>query len=138
MTINDYDTVYQLWLSCKGMGLNHLDDSREGIAAFLARNPHTCLVSTEGEKIVGVIMAGHDGRRAYIYHTAVDPSHQGRGIDSRLVEACLLAIKEEGIHKVALLILIKMRLVTAFGESVVLWLGKTWSIATDHCRRLSV
>ncbi len=86
------------------MGLNNLDDSREGIEKFLARNPHTCLVSTEGEKIVGVIMAGHDGRRAYIYHTAVDLSHQGRGIGSRLVEACLLAIKEEGVHKVALLV----------------------------------
>ena len=34
MTIEDYEAVYQLWLSCAGMGLNNLDDSREGIAVF--------------------------------------------------------------------------------------------------------
>ncbi len=34
----EYDEVYVLWLSCPGMGLNNLDDSREGIAQYLARN----------------------------------------------------------------------------------------------------
>lgn len=37
MTLEDYDSVYGLWLSCKGMGLNNLDDSREGIGRFLER-----------------------------------------------------------------------------------------------------
>ncbi len=27
MTIADYEAVYALWLSCKGMGLNYVDDS---------------------------------------------------------------------------------------------------------------
>ena len=36
MTISDYDKVYALWLSCAGMGLNNLDDSREG--NFFSRN----------------------------------------------------------------------------------------------------
>lgn len=31
MTITDYNEIYALFLSCKGMGLNDLDDSREGI-----------------------------------------------------------------------------------------------------------
>lgn len=31
MTISDYDNVYKLWLSCAGMGLNNLDDSKTGI-----------------------------------------------------------------------------------------------------------
>ena len=39
MKIEDYDQVYQLWLSCRGMGLNNLDDSREGIDRYLKRNP---------------------------------------------------------------------------------------------------
>ena len=42
MTIEDYSEVYKLWLSCKGMGLNSLDDSKEGIEKFLNRNPDTC------------------------------------------------------------------------------------------------
>ena len=37
----DYDSIYKLWLSCPGMGLNNLDDSREGIARYLARNPES-------------------------------------------------------------------------------------------------
>ena len=31
MTIDDYEKVYALWMSCKNMGFNNLDDSREGI-----------------------------------------------------------------------------------------------------------
>ena len=30
MKIEDYDNVYDLWMSCVGMGLNNLDDSKEG------------------------------------------------------------------------------------------------------------
>ena len=103
MTIVDYDEVYSLWLSCKGMGLNSLDDSREGIARFLVRNPQTCFVAEEKE-IVGVIMAGHDGRRGFIYHTAVSPEQRGRGIGTALVNAALDALKAEGISKVALVV----------------------------------
>ena len=29
MTIEDYDEVYSLWMSCVGMELNNLDDSKE-------------------------------------------------------------------------------------------------------------
>ena len=42
MTIDDYEEVYSLWMSCKGMGLNNLDDSKEGIEKFLIHNPNTC------------------------------------------------------------------------------------------------
>ena len=45
MVINDYDEIYALWMSCAGMGLNNLDDSREGIDKFLKRNPDTCFVA---------------------------------------------------------------------------------------------
>ena len=104
MTLADYDDVYALWLSCKGMGLNNLDDSRDGIARYLERNPETCFVALNGEKIIGVIMAGHDGRRGFIHHTAVAPEHRRRGIAKRLVEAALNALKGLGINKVALLV----------------------------------
>ena len=44
MKLEDYSEVYALWMSCKGMGLNDLDDSREGIARFLERNPDTIAI----------------------------------------------------------------------------------------------
>ena len=36
MTIDDYEGVRELWMSCSGMGLNNLDDSRVGFERFLA------------------------------------------------------------------------------------------------------
>lgn len=102
MTIEDYDQVYALWLSCRGMGLNDLDDSRAGIEKYLRRNPDTCFVAESGETVIGVIMTGHDGRRGYIHHTAVHPDHRGKNIGTRLVEAALAALRAEGINKVAL------------------------------------
>ena len=47
MKIDDYENLYRLWMACKGMGLNDLDDSREGITRFLKRNPDTCFVAAE-------------------------------------------------------------------------------------------
>ena len=100
----DYDQVYQLWLSCAGMGLNDLDDSKEGIARFLQRNPQTCLVAVENQTIIGAILVGSDGRRAYIYHTAVHPNYRRRGIARQLVEAVLTVLNDLKIHKVALVV----------------------------------
>lgn len=51
MSIDDYEDVYALWTSCKGMGLNNLDDSKEGIEKFLLRNPETCFVAEENKKL---------------------------------------------------------------------------------------
>lgn len=104
MTIKDYSSVYALWQSCSGMGLNNLDDSMEGIEKFLKRNPTTCFVAVEDEEIVGVIIAGHDGRRGYIYHTAVHKSYRRRGIAEKLLDKCMEALKAEGINKVALVV----------------------------------
>lgn len=116
MQIADYDAVYALWLSCAGMGLNDLDDSREGIAKFLSRNPDTCFVAEEHGKIIGVILAGNDGRRGYIYHTAVSPDERGRGLGTELVTAALTALKACGIHKVALVVFAKNETGNAFWE----------------------
>lgn len=116
MTIGDYEGVYALWLSCKGMGLNDVDDSREGIARYLARNPNTCKVAEENDGIVGVIMAGHDGRRGFIYHTSVSPACRRQGIGSLLVDAALEALRLEGVTKVALVAFSRNETGNAFWE----------------------
>ena len=104
MTITDYDKVYNLWRLCPGMGLNNIDDSKEGIEKFLDRNPNTCFVAEEEKQIIGVILVGNDGRRGYIYHTAVKPSYQRKGIGTQLVNTALEALKNIGIIKVALVV----------------------------------
>lgn len=104
MNTDDYEKLYDLWLSCKGMGLNSVDDSREGIERFLSRNPDTCFTAEEENRIVGAIMAGSDGRRGYIYHTAVHPDFRNRGIGSGLVKAVTDGLKDMGIAKAALVV----------------------------------
>ena len=98
------------------MGLNTIDDSREGIARYLKRNPNTCFVSEHDRNITGAILAGHDGRRGYIYHTAVNPAYRHQGIGTALVNAALHALANEGIIKVALVVFSRNDAGNAFWE----------------------
>ena len=118
MTIDDYDEIYNLWVSCAGMGLNNFDDSRDGIDKFINRNPDTCFVALIENKIVGVILAGNDGRRGFIYHTAVNPRFRKQGIGRKLVDTAILALKQCGINKVALVVFDKNIDGNAFWESL--------------------
>lgn len=104
MTIEDYETVYKLWSNTAGMGMRSLDDSREGIEKFLKRNPGTNFVAVVNDKIVGVTLGGHDGRRGYIYHTAVDVEYRSQGIGKNLVDTLIAAFEKEGINKAALVV----------------------------------
>ncbi|MDD6071597.1 MAG: GNAT family N-acetyltransferase [Clostridiales bacterium] len=102
MSSSDYEEVHKLWLSCQGIGLNELDDSKEGIERFLLRNPDTCFVAEKDGNVGGVILAGHDGRRAYIYHLAVAKEYRGKGIGTQLVDAAMNELAFLGIQKAAL------------------------------------
>lgn len=117
MKTEDYDQVYELWIHTPGMGLNDLDDSREGIERYLRRNPRTCFVAEENEKIAGAILAGHDGRRGYIYHTTVADAYRRQGIGSLLAEKAVKALEAEGIHKAALVVFDRNTLGNAFWEA---------------------
>lgn len=118
MVIDDYDEVYTLWTSCTGMGLNDLDDSREGINRFLKRNPDTCFVAECDNHIVGAIIVGNDGRRGYIYHTAVASQYRKQGIARQLVETAMQELKQCGINKVALVVFNKNENGNAFWEKL--------------------
>lgn len=104
MSQKDYAEVYALWNSCDGIGLNPIDDSESGIARFLLHNPNTCFVATIDGKIVGVILAGQDGRRGYIYHLAVAQQYRGKGIGKELVCNAVCALERLGIQKTALVV----------------------------------
>ncbi|MBQ3373376.1 MAG: GNAT family N-acetyltransferase [Oscillospiraceae bacterium] len=102
VTIDDYDAVYELWQSTEQSrrALNPIDDSREGIDRYLKRNPNTCFAAIKGNKIIGVILTGHDGRRAIIHHLCVHPDYRRSGIAARLLSLAEDALKKEGIQKI--------------------------------------
>lgn len=136
MTIQDYDSVYNLWISTHGMGLNTTDDSREGIAKYLKRNPTTSFVATDSDKVVGVIMAGHDGRRGYIHHTTVLSEYRGKGIGRQLVECAMKALEEEGINKVALVAFARNEIGNVFWEKMGFTSREDLTYRNKNIRRL--
>ncbi len=105
VTIEDYNTIFELWNSTEQSrrALNPVDDSREGIERYLKRNPETCFLACESNhahKADGVILTGHDGRRAIIHHMCVHPDYRRQGIAASLLSRAEEALRQEGISKV--------------------------------------
>ncbi len=103
MTTDDYEAVHALWMTIKGFAIRSVDDSGEGVARFIARNPSTSVVAIEDGHIVGAILCGHDGRRGCLYHVCVHPDYRRRGIGKSMVVFCMNALKAEHISKVSLI-----------------------------------
>src|SRR5262245_22121244 len=97
MRIDDYDQVHRLWTAAHGICLGE-DDTREGVALYLRRNPNLCFVALDGEQIIGVSLCGHDGRRGILRHLAVSPQYRNCGVGRSLVQSCLAALRAEGIR----------------------------------------
>lgn len=103
MTAGDYEGVHALWRSIKGFAMRSIDDSKEGVARFLERNPFSSVVAWEDGRIVGAILCGHDGRRGCMYHVCVHEEYRMRGIGKAMVVFAMEALKLEKISKVSLI-----------------------------------
>jgi ribosomal protein S18 acetylase RimI-like enzyme len=101
--LSDYEAAVSLWEQAEGVELSE-GDSREEIRSYLARNPGLSRVAVEGERTIGVALCGHDGRRGFIYHLAVDPAARGRGVGKSLVEECAAGLKAVGIVRAIILV----------------------------------
>ena len=106
LTDDDYDAVSALWNAAEQSrrALNPVDDTREGIARYLRRNPNTCFAAVRDGTLVGVILTGHDGRRGLIHHLCVHPDCRRTGVAARLVAAAEEALRQEGIQKIFCLV----------------------------------
>lgn len=93
MIIADYDEVFALWQGCDGIGLHDFEDSREGVALYLDRNPEMSFVARKEGRLVGAVLCGHDGRRGYLNHLAVHPEFRRHGIARILVDMCLSELR---------------------------------------------
>ena len=124
MQIDDYNDALALWQSADGVQLRSAD-SREGIARYLTRNPGLSFVAESGGKVVGTIMAGHDGRRGYIQHLAVQAESRNAGIGSELLRRCLVALKQVGINKSHVHVLSDNNIAREF------WLARGWEMRED-------
>jgi len=102
--IND---VINLWKNTEGIYLHENgEDSISGINIFINRNPGlSFIVKNIKNEIVGSLLCGHDGRRGYIHHLAVDNKYRKVGIAKEMIYRSLEKLKSLGIKKVALFVL---------------------------------
>jgi ribosomal protein S18 acetylase RimI-like enzyme len=103
MQAADYPQLRTLWRSFPGNALTDADEP-EGFERFLAHNAPHCFVAEEGERLAGSVMAGHDSRRGYVYHLAVDATNQRSGTGRRLMETVEKSLHDAGIEKIHLFI----------------------------------
>lgn len=80
----DLEEALALWTRA-GIQIT-LSDRIEELVKVLEGNPDTCLAAVdEAGVIVGAVLGTFDGRRAHVWHLAVAPERQGRGIGRTLM-----------------------------------------------------
>jgi len=99
----DYPKLIKLWEVAGNIEVRQTD-TPEVLARFLYRNPTCSYAAYAGTRLIGAILAGHDGWRGYLYHMAVKPDYRERGIGTRLVNAAVSAIKSEDVNNIHCLV----------------------------------
>ena len=97
-SIEDFAAVSQLWRR-SGFEVRP-GDSKEELRRKLERDPDLFLVADEDTKIVGAVIGAWDGRRAWIYHLAVDPRFRRKRIASKMLLEVERRMMEKGVPKV--------------------------------------
>ncbi|NJL92976.1 MAG: GNAT family N-acetyltransferase [Anaerolineae bacterium] len=96
MQLEDFTQLQALWEP------EDMRYSLEGFQDLLARNPQTCFVYQEGQRILGAACGTYDGRRAMLRSVAVLPEARGRGLGKQLVRAVLVAFQGQGLYAIRL------------------------------------
>ena len=81
-------------------------------------------VAIIGETLVGALLAGHDGRRGFLYHLAVSRDYRGARIGRTLVAHSLSALKTARVVRVLILVSRDNNLGQTF------WSGQGWEPLT--------
>jgi ribosomal protein S18 acetylase RimI-like enzyme len=101
---DDLPAVLHLWSTAgPGVHLGRSDEPSE-IEKKLERDPDLFLVAEDHDALIGAVMGGFDGRRAIVYHLAVEPGRRGRGLGRKLMQALEDRLKTKGCRKVYLLV----------------------------------
>lgn len=103
LLIGDYAAAVALWESVEGVEVAEGDLEHE-VVAYLKRNPGLSRVACDGDRIVGAVLCGHDGRRGWIYHLAVAAQYRRHGLGKRLIDECLAGLCAAGIRRAIILV----------------------------------
>ena len=100
----DYDALTALWhdagLQFKPLGR----DGRDRIERQIAGSNAVFLVAEMDGRLIGSVLATHDGRKGWINRLAVAPEFRRQGVAKRLVAEVESRLSERGIEIIACLI----------------------------------
>ncbi|MEP6685524.1 MAG: GNAT family N-acetyltransferase [Verrucomicrobiota bacterium] len=117
--IADFGGALAVWRMVDGVEVAE-GDSEEEVTEYLLRNPGLSRVAERGNTIIGAALCGHDGRRGLIYHLAVAPEYQAKGIGQRLLQECVSGLRNAGLTRALILVSGE----NATGRSF--WLRNSW------------
>ena len=101
---DDYSSVYTLWQN-SGSGIQiRRSDEPEEIRKKLEHDPDLFLVAERGDRIVGTVLGGFDGRRGMMYHLAVAEEERRKGLASDLVSELECRLRAKGCIRYYLLV----------------------------------
>lgn len=110
MQPSDLPAAQELWRHTEHMGIGTADELSE-LRKFLDKNPGLSRVATTPaggtDRLVGTVLTGYDGRRAYLYHLAVHQDYRGRGIAAGLLEAVVVRLTEMGVERCHIMIYVE-------------------------------
>ncbi len=103
-TDSDYDAVTALWDAC---GLPYKPrgrDTRQKIGVEVTKETAAFLVAVIENRIIGSVLATHDGRKGWINRLAVAPEFQHQGIAQLLLHEAENTLYDLGMEIIACLI----------------------------------
>lgn len=104
LVYEDYDTIVELWEESGLPFKKYGRDSRENIKKQMEDDHLLFLGAFENKKLIGFVVANHEGRKGWINRLAVLPGYQRKGVASQLVKRCERWFEEKGIKIYATLI----------------------------------
>jgi ribosomal protein S18 acetylase RimI-like enzyme len=101
--VDDIDAVLSFWLAA-AEGTDR-SDTRDGVAALLARDPEALILATDDAEIVGSLIAGWDGWRCHLYRLAVRPDRRRQRIARALLDEAERRCAAAGARRVNAMVL---------------------------------
>jgi N-acetylglutamate synthase len=108
LTIDDYDAICEVWAAS---GVHYQATGRESRESFAKQMTVSDLQivlgaidAGDGNRLVGVVIATHDGRKGWISRLGVMPDRQRQGIGTRLIRTAEDLLHKKGMTIVAALV----------------------------------
>src|SRR5512137_2583522 len=96
LTAANYDALCDLWAAAGLPVRIGGRDSREEFERQMAGGMQTVIGVHDGERLIGVVVATHDGRKGWINRLAVHPDYRRQGIGRHLIAEAERMLNAQG------------------------------------------